>query len=164
MDDTLVVEYEASLADAYKHLATSHTAEEKKKWRRCISNLENAIHYMKHGVFCKKDVWGDKWNEENKHVYVEDAFFAQIPEPIVTDEVTVSELDRQILDEMLAALSPKEYECFYLKYTQDFSMAQIADMLDMNKETLKTNLRRAKAKINKAKAKSLLVMVRGWDN
>lgn len=61
---------------------------------------------------------------------------------------TITDGERQMIDEAMYKLTEKERECYMLKYGQCFSEYEIARMLNTTRPTVQTLIKRAESKIN----------------
>jgi RNA polymerase sigma factor (sigma-70 family) len=69
-----------------------------------------------------------------------------IPEP---EETQLHEETVQLINRVLAQLSPKERSLLQLKYEDELSINEIADMYKLNPSTVKMRLKRSRDKIQK---------------
>ena len=73
---------------------------------------------------------------------------------LVADETTVEELVRiaektDMICELLNCLADKEWSIFIMRNLEEFKFREIAEMLDMNENTVKTIHRRSCIKLRK---------------
>jgi len=79
----------------------------------------------------------------------DDTHITQLQTPLQPDEITELAKRKYALEDALATLPDKQREVVLLRHIAGFSLQEIADLVDVNSETVKSRLRYAFAKLRK---------------
>ncbi len=91
----------------------------------------------------------DQMRSKSKvEVYSDDAY-EQATSYTDDNDAEIAEMEAQGLSKSLALLTPDEQSLLLMKYQDDFSIRDIADMLDVTESAVKMRLKRAKEKLRK---------------
>ncbi|RDY70309.1 hypothetical protein DXT76_13640 [Halobacillus trueperi] len=74
-------------------------------------------------------------------------------------ESTVNQIDREKIEDALSVLSKREKDIYCMYHVENFSMAEIAKVLDVEKSTIQNHLKRANNKIKKRTEGSLFLVM-----
>jgi len=123
--------------------------EDRKIITTMISSCEFAIHVMETGYWPAPRRTIDRREKaarefsiaEIDHIRKYDHHKPVVPENKLTPEQLAK------IDQTLSILSKRERETFVLIYGQNFTMSQAAELLNVSKSTINTNIIRSKKKI-----------------
>ncbi|MBC2285883.1 hypothetical protein HCB69_16020 [Listeria booriae] len=130
-----------------------------------IKSLEDTAYYMEHSKFPFNE--GAQKQNKQKQTLLVDEYFMTIygkKNDQTEMEQEVNEFDSKMINDLMKALTVREKECYVLVYQELFYPSEVAAMLGIDQNTVKTNIRRAKNKIANQKKKSLFVQARGWSD
>ena len=72
---------------------------------------------------------------------------------------TITDSERFRIDEAMCALTPRERDCYMLKYGQCYSEREIARLLATSQQAVHQNIKRAEAKINDSLRNNLFLTI-----
>lgn len=84
-------------------------------------------------------------------------FDFSIEHHLIVDETTASQVTQ--LNQLINGLPPRQKEALYLRYTQDLSIEQVADTLDINYQSANNLLHRALLCIRKEWQANILLLI-----
>jgi RNA polymerase sigma-70 factor (sigma-E family) len=83
------------------------------------------------------------WHKSHRRRWWGEVPTAAVPETVPAEDVTDLVLLRQALEEQLARLSPDHREVLVLRFVADLDEVQVADVLDVPVDTVRTRFSRA---------------------
>ncbi|OCA87486.1 Fis family transcriptional regulator [Bacillus wudalianchiensis] len=138
---------------------TVQQAADKKIISSIITDLEFVIEWLEKGRlpgakrgYDRRDSYQRMLLKDPKII---DAFSSEVKnEP----DGTVSQTDLERIDDALSVLTRREKEIFILNKVQLYSYDEIAELLNVKKSTVQTNMRRAEIKLSKRMNESLFCL------
>ena len=120
-----------------------------------IKNLKNIseVSCPQTASFCviiSKRVAIDMLRREHRQKYIDaDEFFESIPDNFDLEEQVILKTEKEALIDKISKLSDIYREIIYLYYSNNYSLKQIAKVLDISTETAKKRLQRARQQLAK---------------
>ena len=145
-----VVTYQASKKALQEIDTSSYSESERAHVNAMIRDCEYVIRWLQtgHNPSPQRGVERRAGHQREKLV---DPLIMQsyVQRGAVGSPTTISDSDRQLLEDALSVLSPRERECYVLAHGQCFSHAEIANMLGIDRGNVAKFIQRAQTKLSR---------------
>ena len=149
MED-LIKEYRESLGKVNKARFTINDEHSKKLLGECASSLRYTVDYLELGKEPGNRRSITNRSKEQRTIPVDPNNYAFIKMAVIqrkTNSEGLSDEQRDLLDDLLALLTPREKEAFILVRGSGYSYSQAAEMLRIAKGTIEDRVQRAERKM-----------------
>lgn len=151
--------YKQFQQDDEEKVFTAQQLDDKKLISGMISDLEHTIEWLQTGRLPGAKRGLDRRDSYQRMLFkdprIMDTFASELNNE---DESPVSAVDIERIEDALSALTNREKEIFVLNKVQLYSYDEIADLLNVKKSTVQTNMKRAELKMSKRMNESLFCL------
>jgi RNA polymerase sigma factor (sigma-70 family) len=147
------------VAEKDKKVLSAQQLDDKKLISGMISDLEFTIDWLESGRLPGAKRGFDRRDSYQRMIFKDPRMmhaFASVSNK--DDESAVTAVDLERIEDALSVLTKREKEMFLLNKVQLYSYEEIADLLNVKKSTVQTNMKRAGLKMSKRMSESLFCL------
>ncbi|WP_241657167.1 sigma factor-like helix-turn-helix DNA-binding protein [Halobacillus salinus] len=164
----LLYEYKRTLRETKKlrdklkaNANTPEDEEDLKLYSLMISDLQYIIEWIGRGrqPYAKRGI--DRREAYRRLIFTDEETMSAIGRPLKSEAVenSVSELDRERIEDVLSVLTNKEKDIFFMNKVEQLSYERIAELIGVKKTTVQSHINRCEVKMRKQMDNSMFSMI-----